>query len=150
MLIVQSKVDLLVLGTDSQENPEDENIIDTNIISQKEIDDMAKELQLPVFKVSSSTNYNVKEVFETLCDMYITGGHKFDESCLSNISEASPEKSNSSKSQTNTDYNKGTNDMKVQKVYETLIGKQQQVMLATQIVKMILKIDDVIVNGAYA
>ena len=45
---------------------------------------------------------------------------------------------------------KGTNDMKVQKVYETLIGKQQQVMLATQIVKMILKIDDVIVNGAYA
>ena len=44
--------------------------------------------------------------------------------------------------------NKGTNDMKVQKVYETLIGKQQQVMLATQIVKMILKIDDVIVNGA--
>ena len=46
--------------------------------------------------------------------------------------------------------NKGTNDMKVQKVYETLIGKQQQVMLATQIVKMILKIDDVIVNGAYA
>ena len=39
--------------------------------------------------------------------------------------------------------------MKVQKVYETLIGKQQ-VMLATQIVKMILKIDDVIVNGAYA
>ena len=40
--------------------------------------------------------------------------------------------------------------MKVQKVYETLIGKQQQVMLATQIVKMISKIDDVIVNGAYA
>lgn len=46
--------------------------------------------------------------------------------------------------------NKGTNDMKVQRVYETLIGKQQQVMLATQIVKMILKIDDVIMNGAYA
>ena len=45
--------------------------------------------------------------------------------------------------------NKGTNDMKVQKVYETLIGKQQQVMLATQIVKMILKIDDVIAYGAY-
>ncbi len=110
MLIVQSKVDLLTLGTGSQENPEDENSIDTNIISQTEIDDMAKELQLPIFKVSSSTNYNVKEVFETLCDMYITGGHKFDESFLSNISEASPEKSNSSKSETNTDYNKDNND----------------------------------------
>ena len=43
----------------------------------------------------------------------------------------------------------GTNDMKQQKVFETLIGKQQQVQLATQVVKMILKIDDVIMHGAY-
>mmetsp|Transcript_6126 Transcript_6126/g.11305 ORF Transcript_6126/g.11305 Transcript_6126/m.11305 type:complete len:548 (+) Transcript_6126:71-1714(+) len=39
---------------------------------------------------------------------------------------------------------KGTNDMKKQKVFETLIGKQQQLLLATQLVRMILKIDDVI------
>jgi len=38
----------------------------------------------------------------------------------------------------------GTNDMKEQNVFETLIGKQQQILLATQVVKMILKIDDVI------
>eukprot|EP00055_Hartaetosiga_balthica_P002760 m.5170 g.5170 ORF g.5170 m.5170 type:complete len:536 (+) comp2352_c0_seq1:46-1653(+) len=38
---------------------------------------------------------------------------------------------------------KGTNDMKVQHVVETLIGKKQQISLATQLVKMILKIDDV-------
>jgi len=38
----------------------------------------------------------------------------------------------------------GTNDMKKQKVFETLIGKKQQLLLATQVVKMILKIDDVI------
>ena len=44
----------------------------------------------------------------------------------------------------------GTNDMKRQKVFETLIGKQQQLQLATQVVKMILKIDDVIMSGAYA
>ena len=44
----------------------------------------------------------------------------------------------------------GTNDMKRQKVFETLIGEQQQVQLATQVVKMILKIDDVIMCGAYA
>jgi len=31
-----------------------------------------------------------------------------------------------------------------QKVFETLIGKQQQLLLATQLVRMILKIDDVI------
>jgi T-complex protein 1 subunit epsilon len=39
---------------------------------------------------------------------------------------------------------RGTNDMKGQNVYESLIGKQQQFLLATQLVKMILKIDDVI------
>lgn len=35
-------------------------------------------------------------------------------------------------------------DMKDQLVFETLIGKQQQMQLATQLVKLILKIDDVI------
>jgi len=45
---------------------------------------------------------------------------------------------------------KGTNDMKEQLVFETLIGKQQQLLLATQVVKMILKIDDVIMHGQYA
>jgi T-complex protein 1 subunit epsilon len=38
---------------------------------------------------------------------------------------------------------KGTNDMKEQHVFETLLGKKQQMSLATQVVKMILKIDDV-------
>ncbi|KAG9464180.1 hypothetical protein GDO78_020353 [Eleutherodactylus coqui] len=38
---------------------------------------------------------------------------------------------------------KGTNDMKQQHVIETLIGKKQQFSLATQVVKMILKIDDI-------
>jgi T-complex protein 1 subunit epsilon len=42
---------------------------------------------------------------------------------------------------------KGTNDMREQKVFETLIGKQQQINLATQVVRMILKIDDVIAPG---
>jgi len=35
-------------------------------------------------------------------------------------------------------------DMKELHVFETLVGKQEQIMLATQVVKMILKIDDVI------
>merc|ERR1719192_3118105 len=37
----------------------------------------------------------------------------------------------------------GANDMKVQNVAETLLGKKQQLSLATQLVRMILKIDDV-------
>jgi T-complex protein 1 subunit epsilon len=44
---------------------------------------------------------------------------------------------------------KGTNDMREQRVFETLIGKQQQLQLATQLVKMILKIDDVITPSDY-
>ena len=44
---------------------------------------------------------------------------------------------------------KGTMDMREQMVYETLIGKQQQLLLATQLVKMILKIDDVISDESF-
>ena len=40
-------------------------------------------------------------------------------------------------------------DMKELGVFETLIGKQQQLQLATQVVKLILKIDDVISMGQY-
>nr|CAB3229001.1 T-complex protein 1 subunit epsilon-like [Phallusia mammillata] len=43
--------------------------------------------------------------------------------------------------------NNGTNDMKVQHVLETLAGKKQQISLATQLVRMILKIDDVRAPG---
>jgi T-complex protein 1 subunit epsilon len=39
--------------------------------------------------------------------------------------------------------------MKKQKVIETLHGKKQQMLLATQVVKMILKIDDVISPNEY-
>ncbi|XP_054721128.1 T-complex protein 1 subunit epsilon-like [Uloborus diversus] len=38
---------------------------------------------------------------------------------------------------------KGTNDMKSQNVIETLTSKKQQISLATQLVRMILKIDDI-------
>lgn len=44
----------------------------------------------------------------------------------------------------------GVNDMSDQHVFETLIGKQQQIQLATQLVKMILKIDDIIAPDDYA
>lgn len=37
--------------------------------------------------------------------------------------------------------------MYVEGVYETLYSKIQQISLATQVVKMILKIDDVIESG---
>jgi len=42
---------------------------------------------------------------------------------------------------------RGTNDMREQHVFDPLISKRQQFLLATQLVKMILKIDDVIIHG---
>uniref|UniRef100_A0A060SZV1 T-complex protein 1 subunit epsilon n=1 Tax=Blastobotrys adeninivorans TaxID=409370 RepID=A0A060SZV1_BLAAD len=41
----------------------------------------------------------------------------------------------------------GTNDMRENFVIDPLIGKRQQLLLATQLTRMILKINDVIVNG---
>ncbi|KAI0635647.1 chaperonin Cpn60/TCP-1 family [Trametes polyzona] len=42
---------------------------------------------------------------------------------------------------------KGENDMKKQNVYDPLISKRQQYLLATQLVRAVLKIDDVITAG---
>ncbi|KAJ3475497.1 hypothetical protein NLI96_g11800 [Meripilus lineatus] len=42
---------------------------------------------------------------------------------------------------------RGENDMKQQNVYDPLISKRQQYLLATQLVRAVLKIDDVIVAG---
>lgn len=39
---------------------------------------------------------------------------------------------------------KGNTNMKEHKIFETLLSKKGQLQLATQVVKMILKIDDVI------
>ena len=43
----------------------------------------------------------------------------------------------------------GTADMREQNVFDTLAGKKQQLFLATQVCKMILKIDDVFSPAAY-
>jgi len=43
----------------------------------------------------------------------------------------------------------GELDMRKQNVFETLVGKQQQLQLATQLVKMVLKIDDIISPTEY-
>lgn len=42
---------------------------------------------------------------------------------------------------------RGENDMKKQFVYDPLISKRQQYLLATQLVRAVLKIDDVITAG---
>lgn len=43
----------------------------------------------------------------------------------------------------------GTNNMYEQGIFESVNSKKQQLQLATQVVKMILKIDDVIAPQEY-
>lgn len=43
----------------------------------------------------------------------------------------------------------GVADMREQRIFETLIGKQQQFQLATQLVRMVMKIDDVLMHGSF-
>ena len=43
---------------------------------------------------------------------------------------------------------KGTNNMKESFVIDPLIGKKQQLMLATQLCRMVLKVNNVIVSGS--
>ncbi len=44
--------------------------------------------------------------------------------------------------------NKGSNNMKEAFVIDPLIGKKQQLMLATQLCRMVLKVNNVIVSGS--
>ena len=44
--------------------------------------------------------------------------------------------------------NKGSNDMKKSFVIDPLIGKKQQLQLATQLCRMVLKVNNVIVSGS--
>jgi len=43
---------------------------------------------------------------------------------------------------------KGSNDMKEAFVIDPLIGKKQQLMLATQLCRMVLKVNNVIISGS--
>jgi T-complex protein 1 subunit epsilon len=45
--------------------------------------------------------------------------------------------------------NTGNNDMIAEGIYESVMSKKQQLQLSTQVVKMILKIDDVISPAEY-
>jgi T-complex protein 1 subunit epsilon len=44
--------------------------------------------------------------------------------------------------------NRGSNNMKEAFVIDPLIGKKQQLMLATQLCRMVLKVNNVIVSGS--
>ncbi|KAL0577143.1 T-complex protein 1 subunit epsilon [Marasmius crinis-equi] len=67
---------------------------------------------------------------------------------IETLAEVKSRQINESNSRLGIDCNgKGDNDMKKQFVYDPLISKRQQYLLATQLVRAVLKIDDVIIAG---
>jgi len=67
---------------------------------------------------------------------------------LDSLSDVKARQASSGNSALGVDCNgTGTNDMKTQHVIESLHSKKQQILLATQLVKMVLKIDDIRTPG---
>jgi T-complex protein 1 subunit epsilon len=67
---------------------------------------------------------------------------------IENLADVKSRQLNEGDSHIGIDCNgKGNNDMKKQFVYDPLISKRQQYLLATQLVRAVLKIDDVITAG---
>merc|ERR1712166_1258530 len=100
--------------------------------------------------VGGITQYAIRGFAQALDDIPMALAENSGFSPITSLSEVKAEQIATNNTNLGIDcLAKGTKDMKEQRVFETLIGKQQQMMLATQLVKMILKIDDVIINGAY-
>ncbi len=101
-------------------------------------------------ETSGITQYAIRGFAQALDDIPMALAENSGLSPITSLSEVKAKQISESNPNLGVDcLNRGTNNMKSQRVFETLIGKQQQLMLATQLVKMILKIDDVIINGAY-
>jgi len=95
-------------------------------------------------KVSSIEQYAMHAFAESLETIPLALAENSGFNPIENVSEVKSRQITESNPRLGIDcLGKGTNDMKEQHVIETLHGKKQQISLATQLVRMILKIDDV-------
>merc|ERR1719409_295012 len=100
-------------------------------------------------KVAGIEQYAIRGFADALEDIPMSLAENSGLSPITSLSEVKAKQVKENNPHYGVDCNQmGTSDMKNQKIFETLIGKQQQMQLATQVVKMILKIDDVILQGA--
>lgn len=95
-------------------------------------------------KISSVEQYAMHAFAETLETIPLALAENSGFSPIETVSEVKSRQLSEKNARLGIDcLNKGTNDMKEQHVIETLHGKKQQISLATQLVRMILKIDDI-------
>lgn len=101
-------------------------------------------------KISTLEQYAVRAFADALDAIPVALAENSGLSPIETLAEIKSRQISESNHRLGVDCNqKGTNDMKEQGVYDSLIAKVQQFRLATQVVKMILKIDDVIKSGEF-
>jgi len=105
----------------------------------------ALEIQNVADKVSTVEQYAIRSFADALESIPIALAENSGLPSIETLANLKSKQSKQKNSHLGVDANlKGTNDMKEQRVFDPLISKRQQFLLATQVVKMILKIDDVI------
>ncbi|GAB1606424.1 T-complex protein 1 subunit epsilon-like [Argonauta hians] len=99
-------------------------------------------------KISTIEQYALRAFSEALESIPLALAENSGLSSIRTLSEVKSRQLTEKNSRLGIDcLNKGTSDMKEQHVLETLTAKKQQIMLATQLVRMILKIDDIRAPG---
>ncbi|OTF83941.1 hypothetical protein BLA29_012084 [Euroglyphus maynei] len=95
-------------------------------------------------KITSLEQYAFRSFADALESIPLALAENSGLSPIETVAEVKARQVKESKPQLGIDcVQKGTNDMKEQNIIETLNSKKQQISLATQLVKMILKIDDI-------
>lgn len=108
----------------------------------------SQKVSLEADKVSSLEQYVMRGFADALEEIPLSLASNCGMPGIKSIAEAKARQINEDNPWIGIECNTSTvSDMKERNVFETLIGKQQQLLLATQVVKMILKIDDVIKQG---
>ena len=107
-------------------------------------------IQKKADKIESIEQYSVRGFAEALEEIPLALATNSGYNAIKYLSELKEQQTKLKNSRYGVDaMNSGNNDMIAEGIYESIMSKKQQFQLATQVVKMILKIDDVIAPAEY-
>jgi T-complex protein 1 subunit epsilon len=107
-------------------------------------------IQREADKIESIEQYSVRGFAEALEEIPMALATNSGYNAIQYLSELKEQQTTHNNARFGVDaMNSGNNDMIAEGVYESIMSKKQQFQLATQVVKMIMKIDDVIAPAEY-
>mmetsp|Transcript_7217 Transcript_7217/g.8158 ORF Transcript_7217/g.8158 Transcript_7217/m.8158 type:complete len:130 (-) Transcript_7217:35-424(-) len=110
----------------------------------------AVHIQEEADKIESIEQYSVRGFAEALEEIPLCLAANSGYNSIQYVSDLKKQQVSNKNSNFGVDaMNTGNNEMIESGIYESVMSKKQQLQLATQVVKMILKIDDVIAPSAY-